>query len=287
MESDSIETINRDIILKLTSSLGNREAKSAARMILEDLYGITPTDLAVNGQRRLEPFTISHIHEITDRICAGEPVQYAIGTARFYGMDFIVNPSVLIPRPETEGLVDMIVNDNNGRNDLHVLDCGTGSGCIAVSLARNLPFARVDAFDISDDAIKVAKANAEKLKTYVNIFKCDMRSMDSAITGNFDIIVSNPPYIANSEIKTMDNRVKLYEPSLALFVPDSDPLIYYRLIAMFAKDRLTNGGRLYFEINPLFRTDLVGLLKNIGFDDIDSLRDYIGNYRFIKASISS
>ena len=167
----TVTDLYKKLLSTLTPVLGDSEARSAARVILEDVRGITQTDLVVNGHRTVEPETLKQIEAISDRICAGEPVQYAVGSARFYGMDFKVNPSVLIPRPETEGLVDMIVRDYGQRSDLRVLDCGTGSGCIAIALARNLPFASVDAIDISPDALKVATDNSSRLKVKVN-FSC-------------------------------------------------------------------------------------------------------------------
>lgn len=279
----TITDIYKVIVNKLKPVLGESEARSAARVLLEDVRGITPTDFVVNGHRTIEPETADHIKDITDRIYGGEPVQYAIGSARFYGMDFKVNPSVLIPRPETEGLVDIIVKDYSAKNDLHVLDCGTGSGCIAIALARNLPFASVDAIDISTDALTVAEYNAHHLKAKVNFSLGDILDLSLPEKARYDIIVSNPPYIADKERADMDARVKDYEPSSALFVPDDDPLLFYRAIAKYASEALKEEGSLYFEINPLFADDLKAMLIACGFTDIEITRDYIGRYRYAKA----
>ena len=283
----TVADLYKKLLSTLTPVLGDSEARSAARVILEDVRGITQTDLVVNGHRTVEPETLKQIEEISDRICAGEPVQYAVGSARFYGMDFKVNPSVLIPRPETEGLVDMIVRDYGQRSDLRVLDCGTGSGCIAIALARNLPFASVDAIDISPDALKVATDNSSRLKVKVNFSCRDILHPVRPDEPTYDIIVSNPPYIADRERKDMDTRVTDYEPSTALFVPDSDPLIFYRAITQYATLALKKSGGLYFEINPLYADLLRAMLEDNGFDSIEILRDYIGRYRYAKAILAT
>ena len=279
----TITDIYKEIVNKLTPILGDSEARSAARVILEDVRGITTTDLVVNGHRTVEPETTDRIKNSIDRICIGEPVQYAIGTARFYGMDFKVAPAVLIPRPETEGLVDMIVKDYDAQSDLHVLDCGTGSGCIAIALARNLPFASVDAIDLSADALAIAEYNANHLKCKVNFSVGDILNMSLPDKALYDIIVSNPPYIADKERDAMDARVKDHEPISALFVPDDNPLLFYRAIAKYASKSLKDNGTLYFEINPLFVDDLKAMLISCGFTDIEITRDYIGRYRYAKA----
>lgn len=278
----TVNQLYRELVASLTPSLGEREAVSASRIILEDVRGITPTDLIVNGHRTVEDMTADRVRKIAAAVNEGEPVQYAVGSARFYGLDFLVSPAVLIPRPETEGLVDMIVKDYSGMSDLKVLDCGTGSGCIAIALARNLAFSKVDAIDISDDAIAVANDNAKVLKTSVNVYKRDILTLKPD-NERYDIIVSNPPYIADAEAAEMDKRVKDYEPRTALFVPDDDPLKFYRPIAEYAIETLNQDGTLYFEINPRFVDDMKQMLTSAGFNSVDAVRDYIGRYRYIKA----
>ena len=278
----TVNQLYRELVASLTPSLGEREAVSASRIILEDVRGITPTDLIVNGHRTVEDMTADRVRKIAAAVNEGEPVQYAVGSARFYGLDFLVSPAVLIPRPETEGLVDMIVKDYARRSDLKVLDCGTGSGCIAIALARNLAFSKVDAIDISDDAIAVANDNAKVLKTSVNVYKRDILTLKPD-NERYDIIVSNPPYIADAEAAEMDKRVKDYEPRTALFVPDDDPLKFYRPIAEYAIETLNQDGTLYFEINPRFVDDMKQMLTSAGFNSVDAVRDYIGRYRYIKA----
>lgn len=280
----TIATVYRDIISRLSPSLGDGESRAAARVIMEDVRGATPTDLVVNGDRTVEPPTLGRIYDIVARIISGEPVQYAVGSARFYGMDFTVTPDVLIPRPETEGLVDMIVSQWSGRDDLRVLDCGTGSGCIAIALARNLPFSAIDAIDISNAALKVAEENSRRLKTSVGFYRRDILKLTPPDAPLYDIIVSNPPYIARDEAAAMDDRVLGYEPAGALFVPNDNPLIFYRAISAYAVKALKAGGRLYFEINPRFRDAMTAMLADDGFTDIDTRRDYLGRYRFVSAS---
>ena len=283
MTNPTIDSVYRSIISRLTPVLGQSEARSAARVIMEDVRGVTPTDLKVNASRTVEQATVGRIDDIVRRVITGEPVQYAVGTARFYGMDFIVTPDVLIPRPETEGLVDMIVKNWGRSDDLKVLDCGTGSGCIAIALARNLPFSEVDAIDISESALDVAAKNSLRLKASVRFSKHDILKLATPDEPVYDIIVSNPPYIAAEEAADMDDRVIKYEPYNALFVPDNDPLVFYRSIISYAVAALRPGGGLYFEINPRFGPGIEAMLRDRGFADIDMQRDYLGRYRFITA----
>ena len=259
----TLDTLYKEIKARLTATLGEGEGQSAALIIADDVLGYDRTGLVLYGYRELEDFTVAHVREIVSDNCAkGVPVQYAVGTARFEGMDFKVTPAVLIPRPETEGLVDMIVDDADGRSDLRVLDIGTGSGCIAISLARALKFADIDAVDISADAIAVARENAKQLSAKVNFMLGDILKMqsDEAV---YDIIVSNPPYITDSEAGAMSPRVLDFEPHGALFVPDNDPLKFYRTIADYASVALKSGGWLYFEVNTLYAADTVKMLTAI------------------------
>lgn len=283
MSQLTISQLYRELVASLTNSLGEREANAAAKIILEDIRGITPTDLIVNAHRTVEETTAKRIRDIVEEIKNGMPVQYAVGSARFYGIDFIVTPDVLIPRPETEGLIDMIVKENANLRDLQILDCGTGSGCIAISLARHLPIANIDAIDISSKALKIAKENSKRLNAKVNFFEEDILTLKQYDDKTYDIIVSNPPYIAEEEAPTIDDRVKNYEPNVALFVPNDDPLVFYRAITEFASAALKPQGTLYFEINPRFTGEMEQLLKSYGFSDIDIIRDYIGRYRYIRA----
>lgn len=279
----TLDALYKEIKARLTNTLGEGEGQSAALIIADDVLGYDRTGLVLYGYRELEDFTVDRVRKIVSDICAkGVPVQYAVGTARFEGMDFKVTPAVLIPRPETEGLVDMIVDDADGRSDLQILDIGTGSGCIAISLARALKFADIDAVDISADALAVARENASRLSVKVNFILGDILKMqpDKAV---YDIIVSNPPYITDSEAGAMSPHVLDFEPHGALFVPDNDPLKFYRTIADYAAVALKSGGRLYFEVNTLYAADTVKMLTTTGFDDAASSRDYLGRQRYVTA----
>ena len=270
----------RQACAELGTALGSEaEGEAAARIVLEDVAGYDRKYLFMYTDRELLDETRQRIQAVVDSIKAGEPVQYAVGRARFMGMDFKVTPDVLIPRPETEGLCDMVVRDADGRSDLRVLDIGTGSGCIAVSLARALPFAQVDAMDVSPAALAVARENAQQLGAKVNFIQDDILTA-RAPEAYYDIIVSNPPYVCRSEEADMDARVSDREPALALFVPDDDPLKFYRTICRYASRGLKPGGRLYFEINSRFPEEMRRLMENEGFTDVDVTRDYKGNYRF-------
>ena len=199
------------------------------------------------------------------------------------GNSYIVTPAVLIPRPETAALVDMITDHAGGRSDLRILDIGTGTGCIAISLARALPFADVDASDISAQALDVARENARNLKTKVTFRQEDILKAEPPAAPCYDIIVSNPPYIAESEKADMDARVLDYEPSTALFVPDDDPLRFYRAIAEYALKALVSDGNLYFEINSNYGPQMKEMLADKGFADIEISRDFRGNIRYASA----
>ena len=227
------------------------------RIILDDLLLITPAVALAEPEREVPDFIVDKARAILELVAAGEPLQYALGSARFYGMDFHVTPDVLIPRPETEQLVDLIVDKMGARTDLRVLDIGTGSGCIAVALARTLKFPQVTAMDISAPALSVARGNAERLKAKVSLLRADILELDS-IGGEWDVIVSNPPYVLESEATQMEPYVLNHEPHQALFTPDSDPLRFYKPTIEFWLTHRAPGGILAFEINPLCADEFRG-----------------------------
>lgn len=270
------------VVKSLQPALGS-EAEAAARIIFEDVADYSRTFIFANGDREITDFTRQRIRAVVDKVLAGEPVQYAVGTARFMGMNLKVTPAVLIPRPETEGLVDLVTDDFAGRSELSVLDVCTGSGCIAIALARALPFSDVSAVDISADALAVARENAALLKASVTFVQNDALTMQAPHAA-YDIIVSNPPYVCESEKADMEKRVLDYEPALALFVPDSDALRFYKTVSLFAADALRPGGRLYFELNPLHADGVKRLLENAGFVNCELIRDYRGAVRFARAA---
>ena len=269
---------------------GDDEAQAMMRDIMLAVVNYSPVDIVLREQSELPEFAPQRLREILDRLERHEPLQYVLGTARFHGMDFKVTPSTLIPRPETEMLVDMIVDDCGESTDLRVLDIGTGSGCIAIALARALRFPTVDAIDISEQAIAVARDNASRLKATVNFRQADILApfngqRSTVNLSTYDIIVSNPPYVMQSEAATMDANVIDYEPRSALFVPDDDPLLFYRAIATLATTALSHGGRLYLEINPLLANETLTLLKDSGLTDCRLHRDQYGRLRFATATL--
>ena len=276
--------ILKQAIEQLNSGLAGvaepREVQAMIRIICEDVFNYDPVDVALRQESELPDFAAERISDIISRLRRHEPLQYIVGTALFHGHKFKVTPAVLIPRPETEQLVDLIVDENTA-SDLRVLDMGTGSGCIAISLARALKFAQVDAFDISQDALAVARENAADLKVKVRLFQSDMLAPQPA--ARYDIIVSNPPYICWSERESMERNVLDYEPGQALFVPDNEPLLFYKAIAPYAAQSLERGGRLYLEINQRFGNEVKRLLEDCGLDEVRIIEDSFGRVRFAAA----
>lgn len=257
------------------------------RLTLEYVTGRSRVDLLVDADKELGEVRVEAVKNIVARLLKHEPLQYILGYEEFMGLRINVNPSVLIPRPETQELVNIIIDREAKATDLSVLDAGTGSGAIAVALSRNLRFASVTAIDNSDAALAVARGNAERLRTPVTFVNADILSLTSLPGEPFDIIVSNPPYVLDSERAEMSANVLGHEPSAALFVPDSDPLRFYLALARYAAaGGLKPGGRLYFECNPLTIDALASRLES-DFDEVDTVRDSFGRQRFIIASLRS
>ena len=267
---------------ELSGCYDSREIEGMTRIIFEDVLLWQPVDIVMRDGEQLPEFFDSRLASIITRLKQHEPLQYILGKARFHGHSFAVTPATLIPRPETEQLVDMIVDENPG-SDLAVLDIGTGSGCIAISLARALKFAQVTATDVSPDALAVARHNATALKTRVRFIEQDILTC-SAPSQAWDIIVSNPPYITEQEKATMERNVLDYEPHSALFVPNDDPMLFYRPIAAYASRSLKNGGRLYLEINRAMAQQVSDILRQAGLSNIHIHNDFNGNNRFITAT---
>lgn len=270
----------KETVSRLSYALGKNEGEAAARIIFEDVARYDRNYIFMNGDREILDFMQSKIAAVVDRVIAGEPVQYAVGKARFMGNDFEVSPAVLIPRPETAGLVDLITSAYEDRSDLRILDVGTGSGCIAISLARALPFARVTGVDISAAALETARDNARTLNVKARFEPLDILNAQAPAQPSFDIVVSNPPYVCRSEADDMDKRVLDYEPHTALFVPDDNPLLFYKAICSYARAALVPGGTVWFEINSRFPDRMRQLLESDGFTGVEILRDYRGLYRY-------
>jgi release factor glutamine methyltransferase len=252
---------------------------------MEYVCGLQPYQLLMGKGKELSGTEKRSIRQMALRLKQGEPVQYILGETSFCGLMFSVNSKVLIPRPETEELVARIVGDHTGKK-VRILDVGTGSGCIAVALAHALPGSDVTAVDVSAGALQVAAVNARRNKVAVSFIRTDVLSLQQAeqdITGRFDLIVSNPPYVRESEKAGMEKNVLLYEPPQALFVADNDPLLFYRAIARLSEKKLKEGGYLYFEINSQLGKETTDALKKEGYENVELIRDLSGKDRIIKA----
>ena len=278
----------QETLSKLKSALlplyGKGEADAIIRIIFHYLKGWSLTDILIHQNDELSPYMKLKIDEILKRLLDYEPIQYITGEARFHGMELKVVPGVLIPRQETDELVDIIIDENKDREDLKILDICSGSGAIAIALARNLPFSKVSALDFSDIAVKVSQENADKLKTKIELFEADIFKWIPS--GKYDIIVSNPPYVMDKEALTMEKNVLNYEPHEALFVRDDDPLVFYNRIADIAVQALFPDGKLYFEINPLNASNLQKLMAAKNFKDIRLLRDSYSRIRFLTCKLN-
>lgn len=256
------------------------EAKAVTRTLLTDKYGMTTADMLCDD---IERYTAADtLSADVAALLAFTPVQYVVGKAWFCDRQFMVRPGCLIPRPETEELCRWIEERNNPSPPA-ILDIGTGSGCIAATLALDIFGAEVDAWDVSDEAIAIANDNIHSLNANVRVMKCDALSPPADVC-KYDVIVSNPPYICDNERCGMEANVLRYEPHTALFVPDDDTLLFYRSIALYSQSALRQGGDLFFEINPLYVGELNDMLIALGYEDIIIREDQFGKQRFIKAT---
>lgn len=269
---------------KLTPLFDSMEAEQFFAITLEELKGWKRTDLALNPDAELSGAEIEKWNAVLGELETQKPIQYIFGKAHFYGLEFEVNPNTLIPRPETEELVEWIVAENKYKGQLSLLDIGTGTGCIAISLAKNLPDASVSAIDVSEGALATAKRNAKHNSVEVNFILKDILAAET-LPQEYDVIVSNPPYVRNLEKEEIKENVLQYEPHLALFVDDNDPLLFYRKIAQLAKTQLSPNGRLYFEINQYLGPETVQMLEDMGFVNIELRKDIYGNDRMVSCHL--
>ena len=262
------------------------EAQAIVRTVLDVEYGMTLTDIICGKVNELSSDEERNLEEIITRLQNGEPVQYVLGEADFAGRTFHVEPGVLIPRPETAELCQWIeeeVSSLKADERKQILDICTGSGCIAITLGLNIPNSEVTGWDISEDALRIAQGNVEMLKAgNVRIEYQDALMLPKAAEAA-DIIVSNPPYICEKEKADMEKNVLEHEPSIALFVPDEEPLKFYRAIAEYASSALKSEGALYFEINPIYEKETREMLQSLGFKDIETKEDAFGKKRMMKA----
>ena len=297
----------RELCRRLAEKYGLDEARAIVRLVLGKRFGLSMADILCDKVTELSADDRTELEKIMFRLENGEPVQYVLGFAEFCGRRFSVGSEVLIPRPETEELCWWIVEERGRRNedggarkeerrtrkeerDFTILDIGTGSGCIAITLAAELPDAQVSAWDISEKALATARKNADFIGVNVDFEQIDiLKNPPSSFLlppSSFNMVVSNPPYICETEKIAMKPHVLEYEPHVALFVPDDDPLLFYRAIADFAVHALKPDGWLYFEANPLYINDLKTMLSERNFDEIEEKCDQFGKKRMIRAKKS-
>jgi len=292
-----LKTYKATFLQELSPLYDEKEIESFFYIVLECFHNKKRIDLALNPEMEMDALQLLRWESVLSELKKEKPIQYILGETEFYGLPFLVNENTLIPRPETEELVDWILQSTKlevQNTKLNILDIGTGSGCIAISLAKNLPNAQVAAIDVSEKALVIAKENAKVNAVEVNFIQTDILKMDDLdqlptsnfqLPTHFDIIVSNPPYVRNLEKVEIKPNVLAYEPHLALFVEDTDALLFYRKIAELALKNLSENGQLYFEINQYLGKETVQLLENLGFKNIELRKDIYGNDRMISCSL--
>ena len=277
----NLHKTKRHFVDVLAERFPQREAEQLMRILLEDLFGIDLKRQLMEPEMRIDELQHALLRKAVQRLLEGEPVQYVTGIAHFDELVFEVNPSVLVPRPETEELVWKIAAQLPTDRPMRLWDIGTGSGCIAIALAKRFPLAKVTAFEVSPLALETAKGNAERLQVTLDFVLDDvLHPQSEAWNEPVDVVVSNPPYIRESEKASMEQNVLDYEPGTALFVPDEDPLLFYRQILSLAKPQLKPGGSIWFEINEALGEDLLDLGHEKGFQ-ARLLEDYAGKPRFV------
>ncbi|MEN0050382.1 MAG: peptide chain release factor N(5)-glutamine methyltransferase [Bacteroidota bacterium] len=267
--------IKNNFVQALLAIYGEGEARSIARIVMEDVFPITKSfDFSQVDQVQL--------NDIQARLLTGEPVQYVLEQADFYGLKLKVSPAVLIPRQETEELVALVVENCGKGFRGSILDIGTGSGCIPIALKKQLPNAQISACDVSEEALKIAELNAKNYQLDINFFICDILDQERRKQlHTYDIIISNPPYIPRKESNLMPNRVKDHEPELALFVENGDALLFYRHITDFASDHLFSNGQLFFELNEYNASEVAQLVSEKGFSNVQIHKDLNGKERML------
>ena len=281
-----IKNYKSQFVTQLLPIYDAQEVESFFYLIMENKRQLRRIDLALDINLAFSETEIQEWNSILGKLKLQIPIQYILGSTEFYGLPFLVNENVLIPRPETEELVQWIISNNltiQKSNNLKILDIGTGSGCIAISLAKNLPNATVFALDISEKALAISQKNAEINNVNVNFINKDILKINDFkdLTTQFDIIVSNPPYVRNLEKAEINKNVLDNEPHLALFVEDEDALIFYRKIAQLAQENLAENGQLYFEINQYLGKETKELVEKLNFQNIELRKDIYGNDRMI------
>jgi release factor glutamine methyltransferase len=280
VKTNLLEDVKSHYLKELGEIYGEKEALSLLNILIDHFFGLSRTDQLLQKDFRLTETELLKIHFAVKELKKEKPVQYITGETEFYGMKIKVNPSVLIPRPETEELVDRIVKGNRKRPFKRILDIGTGSGCIALALKKAFPEAQVTAIDVSNQALDTARANSKQNSLEVDFRLVDILDRDSGKKlPDFDVIVSNPPYVTEKEKALLKKNVIDHEPHTALFVGDEDPLLFYRAITEFAVEKLKENGQLWFEINENYGNDVAALLKDHGLRNVRVIKDLFGKER--------
>ncbi len=257
----------RHYLTKLGLIYVENEASNITKMVFESLANISRADVLRNPGMEIESDTLSSLNEALDKLLNHQPIQYVLGEAWFYHLKFKVSDAVLIPRPETEELVEITINHIKKTNQRKVLDIGTGSGCIPISLKKNVPEINITSIDLCTNAISIASENANNHQTKIDFKALDFLDENNWVNFDlFDAIISNPPYIPNVEIQSMDKHVTAFEPHLALFVPDEDPLIFYKAILKFAQNHLDKNGNIFLETHENFADKVCSLFKDAGYE---------------------
>lgn len=269
---------------KLKELYPQTEIQSIFNLIIEFKLMLTRIDVALQPDFKIKPTDLDFLQNTLLELSRSVPIQYIIGETDFFGLKFKVNKNVLIPRPETEELIQYIIDNSKNSNEIKILDIGTGTGCIAISLAKNLPSSKVFAIDISSEALKTAKENALLNNVSVEFIEADILNLDK-LPSNFNIIVSNPPYVRELEKQYMEKNVLNNEPHLALFVKDENPLLFYNKIGDIALKNLKSNGNLYFEINQYLGKETAELIEKKGFKNIQLKKDMFGVDRMLKATV--
>lgn len=280
----TIKQLINQFHIKLNNYYSKSEIQSFIYIIFEEYLNFSKIDLILKSDDLLEKSEIENLENVVFQLQQQKPIQYIIGKTEFYNLEFFVDENVLIPRPETEELVEIILKNEQFNKNQNILDIGTGSGCIAISLAKNIS-AKVSAIDISKKALSIAKKNADYNNVNVNFIETNILQNNTYSTDNksiaFDFIISNPPYVRESEKKLMKSNILDYEPDLALFVGDENPLIFYEAIAKFAENSLKKGGKIYLEINEFLSAETIDLFFKYNFTFAKSIKDLSGKDRFV------
>ena len=268
---------------KLHPLYPKQEIDSLFYLVVNNLLNYSKIDIHMNPDKNMPPDTEKQMLEILEKLSTGQPVQYVLGKTEFFGCSLNIDDRALIPRQETEFLVDMVVKKHHPEEIRNIIDIGTGSGCIAIALAKSFPNSRISAIDISTEALELAKINAYQNSVKIDLFKDDILNY-KATYGIYDIIISNPPYITNSEKRYMHNNILGFEPGEALFVPDHEPLIFYTAIAGFGEKYLSAVGKIYVEINENFGKETAELFSDRGYGSVQLFKDMSNKFRYLAAA---